>query len=91
VEAPAVSGALITARFALEQGRDLWVASSGIGSVRGEGTRKLADDGARVIFEAAEILKEWGIVSEEVFSLDRELSNGAVLASSMAQKLHIDL
>jgi DNA processing protein len=91
VEAPAVSGALITARFALEQGRDLWVASSGVGSTRGEGTRKLADEGARVISEAAEILNEWGIISEEVPLRDRELSNGAMLASSIAQKLHIDL
>jgi DNA processing protein len=91
VEAPAVSGALITARFALEQGRDLWVASSGVGSTRGEGTRKLAGEGAGVISEAAEILNEWGIISEEVPLRDRELSNGAILASSMARKLHIDL
>jgi len=30
VEAPQKSGALITARFALDQNRDLWVASSGV-------------------------------------------------------------
>jgi DNA processing protein len=61
VEAPASSGALITAQFALDQGRDLWVASAGIGSPRGEGTRKLAGDGARVISAAAAVLREWGI------------------------------
>jgi DNA processing protein len=32
VEAPQKSGALITARFALDQNRDLWVASSGVSS-----------------------------------------------------------
>ncbi|MDR2069719.1 MAG: DNA-processing protein DprA, partial [Spirochaetaceae bacterium] len=94
VEAPAFSGALITARFALEQGRDLWVTSSGVNSVRGEGTRKLAEEGARVISGAAEILQEWGIVlepaAEEVFPRDRPLQ-GAMLASSLARKLNIDL
>ncbi|MDR2630698.1 MAG: DNA-processing protein DprA [Spirochaetaceae bacterium] len=94
VEAPASSGALITARFALEQGRDLWVTSSGVNSVRGEGTRKLAEEGARVIFEAAELLGEWGIVventSEKTGFRDRPLP-GAMLASSLARKLNIDL
>jgi DNA processing protein len=94
VEAPASSGALITARFALEQGRDLWVTSSGVNSTRGEGTRKLAEEGARVISGAAEILGEWGIVLEnppgEDSSRDRPL-RGAILASSLARKLNIEL
>ncbi|MDR2759918.1 MAG: DNA-processing protein DprA [Spirochaetaceae bacterium] len=94
VEAPVSSGALITARFALEQGRDLWVTSSGVNSTRGEGTRKLAEEGARVISGAAEILREWGIVlektPEEVFPQNRS-PQGAMLASSLARKLNIDL
>ncbi|MFP3088768.1 DNA-processing protein DprA [Treponema sp. TIM-1] len=94
VEAPAFSGALITARFALEQGRDLWVTSSGMNSTRGEGTRKLAEEGAGVISGAAEILRDWGIVletpPEETFPRDRPLQ-GAMLASSLARKLNIDL
>jgi DNA processing protein len=42
VEAPEKSGALITAAFALELGRDLWVARAGTASPRGAGNRRLA-------------------------------------------------
>jgi DNA processing protein len=90
VEAPASSGALITARFALEQGRDLWVASTGVASSRGEGCRALAEDGARVIGGAEEILAEWGIeISGE--NMDSIFSGGSALASSLARSLNIRL
>jgi DNA processing protein len=65
VEAPARSGALHTAQFALEQGRDLWVASSGVASPVGEGTRRLAEEGSVVVSCAGDILAEWGIVPVE--------------------------
>jgi DNA processing protein len=62
VEAPANSGALITARFALEQNRDLWVASAGVvPSPGGAGTVRLADQGAKIIRSASDILEEWNI------------------------------
>jgi DNA processing protein len=61
VEAPERSGALITAALALEQNRDLWVASVGVSSPVGKGTAKLAEEGARVISSGAEIAEEWGI------------------------------
>ena len=67
VEAPQRSGALITARFALEQNRDLWVASAGL-TVEGQasrfdrrGTTALAEDGAGVVYSASDILKTWNI------------------------------
>ncbi|MCL2127755.1 MAG: DNA-protecting protein DprA, partial [Treponema sp.] len=62
VEAPQKSGALITAGFALEQNRELWVASAGIsgkGLCDRRGTAKLAEDGAEVIHSASDILKAW--------------------------------
>ena len=61
IEAPAGSGALYTGRFALEQGRDLYVASAGVTSPIGEGTRALAREGCPVISSAVEILTEWGM------------------------------
>jgi DNA processing protein len=64
VEAPERSGALHTARFALEQGRDLWAGKAGLLSPRGAGTRKLVEDGCGTVASAADILAEWN-VSEE--------------------------
>jgi DNA processing protein len=90
VEAPASSGALITAQFALEQGRDIWVASSGTASSRGAGTRALVEDGGRVIGSAQDILTEWGIeLTGE--NEDSILSGGSALASSLARSLNIRL
>lgn len=62
VEAPEGSGALISADFALEGGRDLWVGSAGVVSPRGEGTRRLAEEGAPVASRAADVLEDWGQV-----------------------------
>jgi len=60
VEAPAGSGALITADFALEQGRDVFVASACLEGPRSAGLDRLASDGARPIVDGSEIRAEWG-------------------------------
>jgi predicted Rossmann fold nucleotide-binding protein DprA/Smf involved in DNA uptake len=59
VEAPEKSGALITADYALEQGRDLFVHTVSSDSVAGSGARKYAHDGAPVIRSAEDILRIW--------------------------------
>ncbi len=61
VEAPARSGALITADFALEQGRDLYVVEATAGSARGGGTDRLREDGALSIRNACEVVSDWRI------------------------------
>jgi DNA processing protein len=64
VEAPQRSGALITARFAIDNNRDVWVASAGMqSSARFDrrGTAKLAEDGAETIQTASDIFKKWNI------------------------------
>ena len=60
VEAPESSGALITADFAADQGRDLWVVRAGLGSARGAGTRSLAEAGAPVAETAFDVVADWG-------------------------------
>jgi DNA processing protein len=85
VEAPKRSGALITAQFALDQGRDLLVASAGCSSTLGAGTKKLAEDGAPVINRGAEIFEEWGMAYPE----DKSGVNGAELALSLGRSLNI--
>ena len=93
VEAPEKSGALITARFALDQGRDLWVDSAGVRSRRGAGTARLAEDGAIVISSARDILAEWnmeGPGSEGIYGQERQTENvKASLVSSLAEYLDI--
>jgi DNA processing protein len=102
LEAPARSGALITAGFALEHNRDLWVASAGNGSVFGEGAAKLAEEGAKIILGAGDILAEWnweravpGTGEGGNFPLGEEtggsLPAGRALAASMARCLKIEL
>ncbi|MGP1576565.1 MAG: DNA-processing protein DprA [Treponema sp.] len=59
VEAPEKSGALITANFALEQGRDVCIAAGMLDSQQNGGGRTLAADGAIPIDGAADLLREW--------------------------------
>lgn len=60
VEAPEKSGALITADFALEQGRDLFVHRSSLASKRNGGGRKLFAQGAPAVASAADVFASWG-------------------------------
>ena len=60
VQAPARSGALITAEYALDQGRELMVHRVGTGGERGAGSRALAEQGAAVVASASDILGDWG-------------------------------
>lgn len=59
IEAPARSGALITADFALEDGRDLFVHGKCLSGARSEGVAALARDGATVISGAVDIVRNW--------------------------------
>ena len=92
VEAPEKSGALITARFALEHGRDIWVDMVGITSRQGAGTKRLAEDGAAVINSADAILTDWGLAKARAGNTrDESLGQGANAASAMAEYLNIKL
>lgn len=61
VEAPERSGALITARHAREQGRDVFVVPGNITSVESYGSNELIKDGATLITRPSEILREYQI------------------------------
>ncbi len=60
VQAPAKSGALITADFALDQNRDLFISSSGMEGAASEGTRNLESQGASVISGISDVMSDWG-------------------------------
>lgn len=56
VEAPSGSGALITARTALYQGRDIFAVPGEIGNKNSEGCNALIRGGAHVVTSAADVL-----------------------------------
>ncbi len=57
-EAPETSGALITARFAAEQGRDVMAVPGAITSRSSGGTNRLLKDGAILIMAAEDVIAE---------------------------------
>lgn len=59
VEAPVKSGALITARQALEQGRDVFVTPGNVGIASCEGSNALLRDGAIMVTSGWDILSEY--------------------------------
>ena len=88
VEAPEKSGALITARFALEHGRDLWVDSVGVTSSQGAGTARLAAEGATIIDTADAILADWNLSKvEKKQNYEQKINAASVVAEYLNIKL----
>jgi len=61
IEAPKESGALVTARLAAEQGREVFVIPGPINNPNYYGSHKLIRDGARLVASIDDILEDLGI------------------------------
>jgi DNA processing protein len=66
VEGAGKSGTLITARYAAEQGRDVFAPPSPITSAYSEAPNRLIKDGATMVISPEDIIKEYGVVTTHV-------------------------
>src|SRR6185312_11873110 len=62
IEAGEKSGSLITARCALDQGRDVLAVPGNVLSGRNRGAHALLRDGAKIVESADDILEELGLL-----------------------------
>lgn len=75
VEAAGKSGSLITAQYALDQGRDVFAVPSGIYSPVSQGVNGLIKSGAKPVSNAGEILEEYLYRFPGKINLDDEQTN----------------
>lgn len=76
VEAPEKSGALITANFALEQGRDVFAIPGQLFSPNAIGAHRLIQNGAKLITSADDILDELNIPRKTTTKRASEILTG---------------
>jgi DNA processing protein len=89
VAAPAASGALITARDAFDENRDVFVARARDGRAFGEGTEGLIEkDMARPVQSVADVLADWGREAPPAPEEEQEKGDMS-LAEKMARELGI--
>lgn len=74
VEAKERSGALITAKYACEQGRDVFVITSKPNDPNYVGTNSLLKDGAKPIFDVSDVFNEYVNIFADKIDIDRAKS-----------------
>jgi len=95
VEADLGSGALITAKFALEQGRDVFAVPGSIFAKGSRGTNHLIQQGAKLVRDVGDVLEELNLtmVSEQAQAravLPANETEALLLEHLSAEPRHID-
>lgn len=90
-EAAINSGSLITAKEALEQGRDVFAVPGAITSSLSKGPISLISEGARPVFDPSEILDELGVsVKTQIPDLNLTEQEKRLLEVLENESMHID-
>ncbi|MGB9824505.1 MAG: DNA-processing protein DprA [Candidatus Hydrothermia bacterium] len=93
IEAGERSGALITARWGAELGREVYAVPGPITSPLSTGTNRLISQGARILTEIADILEDLGIKEKDRFSTSitpTSATEKMVLETLSCEPLHFD-
>ncbi len=95
VEAGRESGALVTARHALEQGRDVFAVPGNILAAGSRGVNEMIRDGAKTVVSAEDILQELNLNMVTEFVEARESLPGTndetrLLSQMEAEPVHVD-
>lgn len=71
IEAGEKSGSLITARYAAQQGRDIYAVAGDLFSSKFSGANKLIQDGAKPVFSAMDVLEDYASVYPEMMDISK--------------------
>ncbi|TSC68937.1 MAG: DNA processing protein [Parcubacteria group bacterium Gr01-1014_66] len=92
IEARERSGALITARIALEQNRDVFALPGSIFSPTSLGANRLIQEGAKLVLHADDICQDWGLPlsSSPALSLDALDNDARTVINLLEQEMTLD-
>jgi DNA processing protein len=95
VEAGAISGALITAGFAAEQGRDVFAVPGLVYAPQSKGTNQLIANGARVLLQPTDVLEALDLTRnverrEIRRAVPSDATEAAVFGFLCAEPVHVD-
>ncbi len=90
IEAGETSGALLTARWALEQGKEIFALPGPFDSEKSRGTNRLIKEGARIITNVNDILEEFGLTRSERKEIQLTSKEQEIFQLLEGDPVHID-
>ncbi len=87
IEAPFISGALSTANYAAEQGREVFVIPGPINHPNYSGSHKLIRDGARIITSLEDILEDLGLENLKIKNQNKKQTQNIKKIQNQTQAL----